>query len=1315
VSSALCAVLAGILAALALLGWVVGRQSLARIVPGLAATKCNEAIALLLASASALAYVRCAPGSWPRRGAALAAGAVVLIGAATLAEYAFATRLGIDQLLVHGPAGPYPGRPAANTALVLVALGGALLCSDHRRAWWAGSLLAWLAATLALLALFGYTTSAGSLLGSGAHDRLAASSASLLALLLAVDVLLSGLQRSELAAATSESPRAFALRRLLPAAVGVPLMLAALAQAAQRIGLMSAGIQAWVLASAVSVAAVVVARLVASASERIERERSEAEQTAGILAALVKSSPSAIIALTRSGTIVDWNSSAEQLYGYTAVQAVGRSITILNPPERDVYRQHVRAAVGGRTSRLETQHVTREGRHVDVEVTLSPIRDSKGTVIGASCAAHDITERKRAERELARLAEAAEYGTDAVLSIDLQGRVKHWNDGAAKLYGYSAGEAIEHDARDLTLLTDVDEHIERIRDGESGYQYEAHRRRDDGSVVDVLTSIVPWHANGELVGVTAVTIDITERKRAEQAIAHLAAIVESSDNAIISKSLDGQITSWNAAAEQVYGYSAHQAVGRNVSMLVPADRAEELEQLLASVAAGEHVRHLETVRRRKDGQMIDVSLTVSPIRGAGGEIDGASAITRDISVDKHFERAREQALADLEEAQRIARVGSWSWDADTDEFSWSAQMYEIYARDPALGPPRGKEMLASYVAPEDRARIAAGFDRAAGGGDAFEYDFGLIGADAVRRTVHVRGHADPARPRCYVGTVQDVTEQRLAEAQLRHSEERQRTILEAAPIGVALVGATAPFTLSYANSALAEMLGAERDALIGKGALTIVDDSQHGAVRAALQRLLDGEDRHVSIDLELRRPDTLWVTLTGAVIAGANGRPEHVVLQLQDITERRRFEDELRFYAERDPLTGLLNRRRLEEELDRAVAANDRYSTPATLLVCDLDSLKLVNDTLGHKAGDELIKSVARVLSGGLRRSDVLGRMGGDEFAVVMPHTGLQRARVTAERLRTAVFELDLIAGGHKLHTTLSIGIAPIGEGLSAEDSLVAADLAMYEAKRNGRNRIATSRQAFTDEAMSRHLGWLGRLREALVEDRFELHAQPITNLRSGVVSHLEVLLRLREPDGELLLPAAFVPTAERFGVIAEIDRWVVRKAIETLAREARGDIAYAINLSGISVGDPELLGLIEQQIAAHSVDPRRLIFEFTETAAIRDLGASREFTHALARIGCASALDDFGSGFGSFSYLKHLPVEYLKIDGDFVRNLPGSSDDRILVKAIVDVARGLHKQTIAEFVSSNEALELLRTFGVDYAQGFHIGTPKPLVPATAG
>lgn len=675
------------------------------------------------------------------------------------------------------------------------------------------------------------------------------------------------------------------------------------------------------------------------------------------------------------------------------------------------------------------------------------------------------------------------------------------------------------------------------------------------------------------------------------------------------------------------------------------------------------------------------------------------------------EWARARALLERCQAQRVARLGSWSWDPAEGVTSWSPQMYEIYGRDPALGPADELEDVA-YLHPDDRERVQTGRAHAFAAGTGFELVHRIVAEDGVQRTVHVVGHVDPARPGCYLGTVQDVSAQRRAEATLRHSEQQLRTIFDAAPTGVALVDAHAPWCVVRVNPALALMLGLKPVDVVGRSLLALIDPPQHAAAEAHIARLLNGEQDLESLELQIRAgaADGLWIKLTGGPIRDDYDRPRQLVLQMLDITARKQYEDQLRIYAERDWLTGLLNRRRFDEELQRAAAESRRHGTPATLLVCDLDNIKLVNDTLGHSTGDRLIRSVARVLGERVRKSDVLARMGGDEFAVLLTQTGVEQARAMAESLRAAVLELELLAGGQRVRTTLSIGLAPVGEGLSAEEALIAADVAMYEAKGYGRNRIAISRETLSPQASSTQLGWLERLRGALAEDRFELHAQPITELATGEVRHFELLLRMREPDGTLLMPGGFIPTAERFGVIAEIDRWVVRAAIRILAEDSRADTTYAINLSGVSVGDPELLSMIGHEIAHAGVDPGRLIFEFTETAAVKDLGASREFTDGLTRIGCGSALDDFGSGFGSFSYLKHLPVKYVKIDGDFVRALPGSKDDRVLVKAIIDVARGLNKRTVAEFVSSDEALELLRNYGVDYAQGFHLGTPEPVL-----
>jgi diguanylate cyclase (GGDEF)-like protein/PAS domain S-box-containing protein len=461
---------------------------------------------------------------------------------------------------------------------------------------------------------------------------------------------------------------------------------------------------------------------------------------------------------------------------------------------------------------------------------------------------------------------------------------------------------------------------------------------------------------------------------------------------------------------------------------------------------------------------------------------------------------------------------------------------------------------------------------------------------------------------------------------------------------------------------------------------------------------------------------TFPIAVTVSPIRDVNGTVIGVARIVRDVSDRTRFEQELKFFADHDPLTGLFNRRRFSEELARHVAFAERYPQDGgALLMGDLDNFKYVNDTLGHKSGDELIKGVAHLLRGRLRDTDVLGRLGGDEFAMLLPRANLEQAAAVAEELCEAVRGFEMVIEGHRLHATVSVGIAPINAELTAEDSLAAADVAMYDAKRGGRDRVVTAAAEHGQGAIKHHLGWAERLRAALERERFELFAQPIVELATGKVAGRELLLRMRE-HGELIPPNAFIYTAERFGLIEEIDRYVIAKAIRLLADEPNGQIRYHVNVSGISLVKPDLVQFLAAELAPSAVDPALLTLEVTETAAIIDMDAAARFARALQSLGCGLALDDFGSGFGSFSYLKYVPVQFIKIDGSFVSDLADNPKDRLLVKAIIQVARGMKIKTIGEHVSSEKARQLLTEYGADYGQGYHLGEPQPIhvTPSTA-
>ncbi|WP_148260889.1 bifunctional diguanylate cyclase/phosphodiesterase [Conexibacter woesei] len=588
----------------------------------------------------------------------------------------------------------------------------------------------------------------------------------------------------------------------------------------------------------------------------------------------------------------------------------------------------------------------------------------------------------------------------------------------------------------------------------------------------------------------------------------------------------------------------------------------------------------------------------------------------------------------------------------------------------------------------------------------------------------VRGVVDPATGEMKEGQaiVRDVSERVASEAALRESveriaaaEQRFRTAFEAAPIGMALSDLEGRFI--QVNDALCAITGYTREELeeMSFGELSHPADVEREAEMMA--SLLSGEQS--TYWMEKRYVDVVgqvvWVAVHATLVRAADGSPQHFLGQIQDVSERVRYEAQLQHMADHDPLTGLLNRRSFERELNQHIHRVERYGAEGAALVLDIDRFKHINDTLGHNVGDELIVKVAQTLRSRLRDSDVLARLGGDEFAVLLPKGGQQEAEAVAESILASVrAQSVLTTAGRRRPITTSVGIALFGEtgGLSAEDVLVNADLAMYDAKEAGRDRAATfSSQERGASRMKARITWAERIRDALEEDRFTLYAQPIVELRSGAVRQHEVLLRMLDEQGEVIPPAAFIGVAERFDLMQEIDRWVVARAIKEMGQQRRAgrDLVFEVNISGASTGDPDLLTIIERELRENEIDPINLVLEVTETTAVANIPRAQEFAARLAELGCRFALDDFGAGFGSFYYLKHLPFDILKIDGEFVRSCTTSQTDQLLIRAAVEIARGMGKETIAEYVGDDETVELLRTLGVDYAQGFHLGRPAPL------
>ncbi len=550
-----------------------------------------------------------------------------------------------------------------------------------------------------------------------------------------------------------------------------------------------------------------------------------------------------------------------------------------------------------------------------------------------------------------------------------------------------------------------------------------------------------------------------------------------------------------------------------------------------------------------------------------------------------------------------------------------------------------------------------------------------------------------------------------------------RSAFENAPIATALVSieAASAGRVLRANRALAALTGFAAEILERTVISALLHPDDAASDQAAMERLNAGELDGFQLEQRLLHAaqHAVWVTVDAALVRDDNGDPLYCIRQLQNIEERKRYEGELGYLVEHDPLSGLLNRRGFVRELTHEMAYSRRYGGAGAVLFLDLDDFKWVNDTLGHNVGDEVLTEVGRLLTERLRETDALARLGGDEFAVLLPHTSSKEALLLAKSLMASVRDECAVALPAGRQVTLSAGINRFdrpGEDVTADDVLVDADSAMYAAKDAGKGRVAVASAATHDRIRSR-VTWSERVRRAVQEGLFVLYCQPIIDLTSNTVFQWELLLRLPGDRGELILPAQFLYTAERSGLISEIDRWVSSEALKLIAsqRDDGREVRLAVNISGRSVGDPELLALIKQGLEETGIDPASLILEVTETAAIANMDRARGFATKLQSLGCRFALDDFGAGFGSFYYLKHIPFDYVKIDGEFIRNLPASITDQLILDSIVQMSTGLGKHTIAEFVGDQETVRTLKEHGVDYGQGFHLGRPIPVSEALMG
>ncbi|HET9073737.1 MAG TPA: EAL domain-containing protein [Solirubrobacteraceae bacterium] len=634
----------------------------------------------------------------------------------------------------------------------------------------------------------------------------------------------------------------------------------------------------------------------------------------------------------------------------------------------------------------------------------------------------------------------------------------------------------------------------------------------------------------------------------------------------------------------------------------------------------------------------------------------------------------------LVEAQAVALLGSWSLPLDGGPMQVSEEYLRLYdtTRENVLAQRHLKR-----IHPDDRPRARAARDRLlTGEAESMDETYRVEVPGNPEQILHAVGRVETDGERRAVGTVQDITDLEHARRGRARAEERFRVAFEQGGVPTALISLDARDRgrLLNVNSAYADLLGVPLDELRGAHLREwIAADDLESGFEAPLSRLANGVATRQQYERRLLRGDgVVFTVVTDAVVHSPEDVPM-VIEQALGISERKRSEGELRHLADHDALTGLFNRRRFEEELDRAIAHSRRYGAVGAVLALDLDGFKYVNDALGHPAGDHLVTRLAGTLRQGLRETDVIARTGGDEFAVILPGASESDACTVAEKLLSDLRASGSISEGERrAQVSGSIGITLFGPGETAtsDDLLVEADIAMYDAKAAGRDRLSVFQRGHPPRArVTSRQDWLERLRVALRDERLVLWAQPIVPVCAEAGLHYELLLRMPGDNDDLLPPGAFLDNAERFGLTA----------------------------------------LLERLLERYTIPRGSLVLELAETAAITNVELVPNLARDVRRLGVRVALDGFGAGLATFYSLKHLSFDIVKLDREFICHLTENRADQLVVASVVNIARGLGAPTVAEFVQDDATLALLHDLGVDYAQGFHTGRPAPvarLLPA---
>lgn len=1035
-------------------------------------------------------------------------------------------------------------------------------------------------------------------------------------------------------------------------------------------------------------------------------------------------------------TIAWANDAFFLLSGYCSSEIIGKSLCALHGPltDENAAKTLMHALQSSKPCQLEMLNYKKDGSSFWNRYEVTPIANELGDYTHCVVIQHDVSKSKLLEASIqeqdALFRTLSETSPVGLFGTDSEGNCTYTNERWQQIFGMSFDESLGTEwlsaihPEDKQAVHDSWAENNSLTDEVSSQFRILHK---DGTIKVVRSTAKPlFSPDQELLGFVGTVVDMTETALQEEAILKSKRLLK--EMGAIARvgawelDLIDNTLEWTEETFRIYGLPLDYEPKLDEAIQYYAPKARPIIRVAVenAIATGE-AWDLELPFIQADGNPIWVRsmgeaqfVNDKPVRLIGSFQDITETIKQRTQIENMNTR--------MSLATDCGGIGIWEYNLLNQSLIWDQWMFKLYGVSPQTAE-QPYALWTKHLHPDDRTNAEQSLNDAIAGIRQFDTEFRVVWHDGSIH--HLRAfarviHNDDGTPIKMIGVNWDITAHRLLANELAEQHELMQVTLRS--IGDAVITADAYGNTQWLNPVAEKMTGWSVEDIAGKPLSEVfhtVDEKTRMETENPVEMCL----QHMKIVKLAKRAVLIsrdgkeyGIEESASPILNQQGKLLGVVLVFRDVSEQRRLSDEMSFQASHDPLTGLVNRVELEARVQRLLVKSHYDKSQHALMFIDLDQFKIVNDTCGHAVGDELLKQIAKMLGEIVRETDTLARLGGDEFCIVLEQCAIEQAQRIGQLICDTFEDFRFVHGEHRFRIGSSIGLVPVDDSWPDVPSILqAADTSCYAAKDAGRNRVHIWFDSDeTIQARHSEKQWTTRIEKALDEDRFVLYAQLLSDLsekETGI--HAEVLLRMHDKENRIILPNVFLPAAERFHLAARIDRWVLRNAIDWLVNREADDINISmlcINLSGQSVGDRSFhVHACQMLSAAGESVCKKICVEITETAAVTNMTDASSFISKLKQLGVKVALDDFGAGAASFGYLKHLDIDILKIDGQFISDLLIDPLDDVAVRFFIEVARVMNFKTVAEFVNTQEVLSRIKDLGINYAQGYLLHKPEPI------